>query len=292
MIKYQASVVIPTYNRIDELRLTLSSLQKQVCRYKFEVIVADDGSSDDTKSVVEEFIDTLDIRYCFQSDKGFRAAAARNMGIQLALGDICVFIDNGIILHSKAIESHIKSHHNSEVPCVVIGYVYGFQSAIEEPEEVKRIVDINTPDKAIEIMDKKGFFDAREEYYRELGEDLHMWPAPFVICWTCNISIPKKTVIEIGMFDEWFTSWGGEDNDLGLALQKNNIKFVLSRDAKSIHYPHEKESLGDWKNNREAAVAQIVRIKEYLLLKHPIPAMKKWMTVYRPIELNKSLMER
>src|SRR5579871_3703434 len=92
------SVVIPTYNRREQLRRTLDSLVAQ--RFPaagFEVVVADDGSSDGTGDMVRSFEDRLAVRYWFQEDLGFRAAAARNAGARLATAPILAFLDAGTI---------------------------------------------------------------------------------------------------------------------------------------------------------------------------------------------------
>ncbi|MFC8845401.1 MULTISPECIES: glycosyltransferase family A protein [unclassified Micromonospora] len=91
----QLSVVIPTYNRAPLLRKTLTSLTEQRDPPPFEVIVADDGSADDTEQVAEEFSDRLAIRYRYQEDQGFRPAKARNMGAAIARAPILVFLDSG-----------------------------------------------------------------------------------------------------------------------------------------------------------------------------------------------------
>jgi glycosyltransferase involved in cell wall biosynthesis len=72
------SVVIPTYNRRDELRQTLETLTAQEFPAKeFEVIVADDGSSDDSAEVARSFDGPLQVKYVFQEDLGYRAGAAQ-----------------------------------------------------------------------------------------------------------------------------------------------------------------------------------------------------------------------
>lgn len=290
MRKYPASVIIPTYNRLTELKMTLDSLLKQNSKHPFEVIVADDGSAVNTKGIVDMYIGELNIRYCFQEDKGFRAAAARNMGIKLSDGEICIFVDNGIILHSKAIEYHIEAHLHEKEPCVVLGYVYGFEIKEEEIEELKDVILKNNPDDAIGILEAKKLFDIREIYYQELGDDLSRWPAPFAICWTCNLSVPKDILIKVGMFDEYFTTWGNEDDDLGLSLLENNVKFVLERSASSIHYPHDK--VHAWNTENYRIEVERVRIKkEYMLKKHPIRPMELWTKVWRVVDLNKALLE-
>src|SRR5690242_9309524 len=88
------SVVVPTYDRMALLRRTLESLARQDLGVDaFEVLVVDDGSTDDTPAVAREYADRLRLRYFQRPDEGFRVAAARNVGITHATGDVCVFVD-------------------------------------------------------------------------------------------------------------------------------------------------------------------------------------------------------
>ena len=290
---YDASVIIPTYNRLNELELTLNSLLAQKCKYKFEVIVADDGSKENTKSIVDKYVGQLNIRYCYQEDLGFRAGAARNMGIRLSNGDICIFIDNGIILHSRALESHIDVHKMKTAPCVVIGYVYAFLVDEERIAELLEIITNNTPDDAINIMHDNGFHDTRETYYQELGYDLSKWPAPFTICWSCNISVKKEMLIEVGMFDEFFVGWGHEDQELGISLYRSNVEFILSQEASSIHFPHEKQdlSINSIKNYKFHEIQNILKRGEYIRTKHPIREVEVYVENWDPFNVNKILLK-
>jgi len=283
----RASVIIPTYNRLKELNFTLNSLTEQITEHIFEVIVADDGSTEDAKGLVENFIGKLNIRYCFQEDKGFRAAAARNMGIKLAEGDICIFVDNGIALHPAAVNTHIETHLTESSPCVVIGYIYGFNTEKGREDEIKSIIDNKTLEEAISILHNRQIGDVREYMYRELGEEINNWPAPFVVCWSGNLSVSRNVLLSIGMYDEYFTSWGNEDDDLGLSLFRNKIQFVLARSASSIHYPHPK--MHEWDTNWRAEQARLKVKKQYMYDKHPIPEMGLWTYVNDPVDLNKAL---
>jgi len=195
------------------------------------------------------------------------------MGIKLADSNICIFIDNGIILHSKAIENHISIHNNETEPCLIIGYVYGMLEE-ERTDEILDALKVNSPDEAIRILNATGIIDCRDLYYREFGNDLQKWPAPYFVCWTCNISARRDMILESGLFDERFTSWGIEDIDFGIMQYKNNVKFVLARDASSIHFPHGKTYTSDSAKLLEK-VAYLNRI-DYLYKKHPIRAMELW----------------
>ena len=85
------SVVIPTYNRADKLRRALQSLAEQSCR-AFEVLVCDDGSTDDTAAVVAEFTGKFPLRHLWEPNWG-GPARPRNRGIQAAAGEWVCFLD-------------------------------------------------------------------------------------------------------------------------------------------------------------------------------------------------------
>ncbi|MCR8843248.1 glycosyltransferase [Paenibacillus sp. SC116] len=286
---YSASVIIPTYNRINNLKRSLDSLvEQQLPKEEFEVLICDDGSSEDTLGLVKQYNNVLNIKYFFQEDKGFRAAAARNLGISNAEGNICIFIDNGIILHKDAIQEHIKAHQESSKASAVLGYVYGYDMATSNHEEIRGVVEQNSIDGAIDTLRNMKILDIREKIYVEFGDDLETWPAPFVVFWTCNVSVPQKTLLEIGMFDESYITWGGEDIDLGLALLQHGVSIKLARSSMSIHFPHEKEH--DWEIDEDKGMFELNQKKEYLISKYSSPELKRWMEINDIDKLNRVLL--
>jgi glycosyltransferase involved in cell wall biosynthesis len=240
----RCSVVIPTYNRAELLRRTLESLARQdLPKAAFEVLVVDDGSSDGTAEVVAGFSDRLDVRYFFQPDEGWRVAQARNVGIAHATGEVCVFVDSGVLLHSGCVRAHVETHEQASGPVAVCGYVYGFDNNDFDAEEMIRTLDFDDPDATIEVLRETGrWADLREPFYARHAYDLGRLPAPWVLYWTCNVSAPTDRLRAVGGFDEQFRSWGGEDIDLGYRLHLDGVRFVLNRAASSIHYPHAKSS--------------------------------------------------
>jgi glycosyltransferase involved in cell wall biosynthesis len=85
------TVVIPTYNRAEALRHTLRSVVDQSF-HDFEVVIVDDGSTDNTKAVVEQFADSR-IRYFWTNNSG-GPATPRNVGVSEATGEWIAFLDS------------------------------------------------------------------------------------------------------------------------------------------------------------------------------------------------------
>ena len=89
------SVIVPCYNRQDEIQELLQSfLALKFDPRRLELVIADDGSSDNTREVVESFLNRLPFPLHFFSQKNQGPGAARNMGIDEARGDFFIFIDS------------------------------------------------------------------------------------------------------------------------------------------------------------------------------------------------------
>ncbi|HBH05311.1 MAG TPA: glycosyltransferase [Flavobacteriales bacterium] len=95
------SAIIPVYNRPQEVDELLESLVKQKYR-NFEVVIIEDGSTDDCKSVVEKYTDQLDIQYFFKENSG--QGFSRNYGFERARGDYFVVFDSDCLIPDQYFE--------------------------------------------------------------------------------------------------------------------------------------------------------------------------------------------
>ena len=102
------SVIITTFNWPYALRAVLSALADQKSSCPFEIIVADDGSTDETAKLIRSFKNRISIPllHIWQPNEGFRAAAIRNKAILAAEGDYIVFLDGDCIPREDFIASH------------------------------------------------------------------------------------------------------------------------------------------------------------------------------------------
>lgn len=233
-----ASVVIPTYNRSAKLRRTLETMTEQdIDPSRFEVIVADDGSSDDTVDVVKSFAGRLRLKYHFQEDEGFRAGAARNGGARLAAAPLLVFLDSGTLAGPGLVRGHLAAHPAGGQRRAVIGYCYGYD-AFREDLWVPPEFDTLRPAEIVrQYRDNAEFRDVREIDYARFGDVPMKWPIPWFFFFTMNCSVPVEDFWAVGGFDEMFRSWGVEDIELGYRLYHGGSAIVLNRDAWTIEVP-------------------------------------------------------
>jgi glycosyltransferase involved in cell wall biosynthesis len=262
------SVIIPTYNRMELLRRTFECLIRQdLGTDRFEVLVVDDGSSDDTAALVDRYRSRLNVRYFFQADEGFRVAAARNIGIANAAANVSVFIDCGVLPQSGFLSAHVKSHEAAR-PVAVIGYVYCFfDYDNDDAERMITSLDFDDPDGTIASLRIQGrWLDRREPFYARYHDAIGDLPAPWLMYWTCNVSADTEQLRAIGGFDEAFRTWGGEDTDLAYRLHAHGARFVLNREAGAIHYPHEKDHARNQQHGQQSMA--------YIIEKHRSPIVR------------------
>lgn len=119
------SIITPTYNREDYIAQAIESVLVQSYPH-FEMIIVDDGSTDDTKNLLRRFQGDSRIRYSYQKNQG--QSVARNKGLSVAQGDYICFLDSDNYWFSNKLEKSLKAF--SENPKIDI--VYGDIVTVDE----------------------------------------------------------------------------------------------------------------------------------------------------------------
>lgn len=212
--KYEISVIIPTFNRIKILRKCITALENQtLAKSKYEVIVIDDGSTDETERVMSELQTTLNFKYIRQSNSG--PGAARNKGVKAAQGKYVLIINDDTIAGESLLEEHlIYQRRFSGKKFALLGTFDYIESALEHPftyflSKYPLIFDYSVMESG-KVYGYKHFI-------------------------TCNISIERKALIDAGLFDEDFREPMSEDTELGYRLQKMGYSVLYSAELKSKH---------------------------------------------------------
>ena len=271
-LNMKASVIIPSYNASERLYLNLVSLKYQDYPHDdFEVIVIDNGSFDDTETMLSNFEADFTLKR-IRIDENRGIARGRNKGILEASGDILIFHDSDMIATKDFVRRHIEAHDKENI--VVCGlpwlriYSYFYKNFIPyevwnfsrhkdkynlEPDYLQKdkykllteeqIKDGSFINLAFDLnMD---FITSLKDTMTIFGEDLKDYNLPWRFFITNNASVDRKQVIEVGSFDEEIVRYGFEDYDLGIRLYKAGNQFKLSHDIISVHQEHPKNATPD-----------------------------------------------
>ncbi|KAM3110815.1 glycosyltransferase family 2 protein [Phormidesmis sp. 146-33] len=207
------SVVIPTYNRKPILEKCLRALERQQSSAQFsgyEVVVVDDGSTDGTVDwLTSEAFPHVKL-FC-QDHKG--ASAARNLGVEKAIGDTIIFIDSDLVVTDVFLKSHAAALSNGQKEL-------GNASGTGEPA---RLFTYGR------VINTANFDDPTSEPFKVTD-----FSAAYFA--TGNVAIARHWLIEAGLFDTGFQLYGWEDLELGVRLKKLGLKLIKCPDAVGYHW--------------------------------------------------------
>jgi glycosyltransferase involved in cell wall biosynthesis len=199
------SVVIPTYNRKPILEKCLRALESQQSSSHFldyEVVVVDDGSTDGTVDWLN-FEAFSHVKLFCQDHKG--ASAARNLGVEKAIGDTIIFIDSDLVVTDVFLKSHAAALSEGQKELGDCLFTYG------------RVINTANFDHPTSEPFKVTDFSAA--YFA-----------------TGNVAIARHWLIKAGLFDTGFQLYGWEDLELGVRLKKLGLKLVKCPDAVGYHW--------------------------------------------------------
>jgi len=212
------SVVIPTYNRCESLGKVLNSLSNQVDidSNQFEILVIDDGSTDLTRKIVEQCSNESEIitRYFFEHNKG--PAAARNVGIKKARGEVILFMGDDTLGAAQFLYQHYDFHRfkHPEPHFAALGYCPMVQAHNLKPALIQ------------------SWLNRKQMAFQNLT---HMKEMNFNYFFTCNLSAKRTFLLQNGLFNEQYPFASGEDIELGSRLTKAGLKLYYNKNAIAYH---------------------------------------------------------
>jgi hypothetical protein len=231
------SLIITTYNWKEALALSLKSALAQKQK-PFEIIVADDGSDDDTAELIRKIAvrASLPIIHSWQEDKGFRLSASRNKAIARASGDYIVLVDGDIVQEKHFIHDHARFAHDGffvQGTRVLLNKELA-QKVLREQSLIRSFCTKGVENKKNCI--RSGFLANLFSFKSKKTQGVR----------TCNFAFWRQDAIAINGFNEEFVGWGREDSEftarlLNYGLIRRNIKFNAL--AYHLYHPMNDRSL-------------------------------------------------
>lgn len=196
----RATIQLCTYNRAHLLGRVLEACFEQTAG-DYEVVLVDDGSSDETSSVIERACARAPVPFIAVQQPNAGLARARNAGLRRASGERIIFIDDDVLPMPNFVAEHLRSHART-------------------PDAIVRGAVINT--------------ESFDDLPPPIWSPAHYSGNYF---WTSNVSVSRARLNAVGgFFNESFLEYGWEDIELGLRLRFAGTRSVFNRFAVAFHY--------------------------------------------------------
>ncbi len=191
------SIIIPTFNRAMILHKAIESVLYQTYT-KWELVIVDDGSTDDTRGLVEKYLFNKQIKYIYQNNAG--VCAARNNGARAAKGDYLIFLDSD--------------------DTVEVNWLFDFHKEIEDSnyDIVYCSIKIQYQDNTILNKDVENPYGNN----RGLGSEL-----------AGSWALKKELFFEVGQYDERIKF--GENSELRLRINDQDLHVGIIKNYNLIY---------------------------------------------------------
>jgi glycosyltransferase involved in cell wall biosynthesis len=244
------SLVINTFNQPDYLGRVLNAVSRQ-SSLPDELLLADDGSTNETKSVFQQWRAGQSFRceHIRQEHEGFRRSRILNLAIAAARGDYVVFLDGDTIPHPDFVSDHRAAAQRGF-------FVQGHRALIEE--------------KAAAWFGKNDFFADRRHalWQNQISGMKNSFRWPFAVRKVnhrlrgirgCNLAIRRADLVRVNGYNEAFIGWGREDSELAVRLTNSGVRRLDVRGrALCYHLWHPPVSRAELAGNDELLAKAIL----------------------------------
>ena len=238
------TLIVSTYESPAALEKVLQGVHGQT-QAPHEILVADDGSGQATRTLVERWQPRLGLRHIWHEDRGFRKTVILNQAVAAAKGDYLVLLDGDCVPHRDFIRDHAALAEKNF-------WIQGRRCFVEQ----KFVADFSVDHTPIARWCLQGRITGLAKAFR----------LPFPIVRRnrqhrgiigCNMAFWQDDLVAVNGFDEDYTGWGiGEDSDLGARLYHlgRTRKFVYGwaviyhlnhPQLPKAHVPASKQSLAE-----------------------------------------------
>ncbi|MGB5981876.1 MAG: glycosyltransferase family 2 protein [Nonlabens sp.] len=239
----KTALLLTTYNWPEALQLLLNSVSR-LNPLPDELLIADDGSSNETKTVIDAFIEKkiLPVSHIWQEDTGFRRSAILNKTIASCDADYIIQTDGDCILHSRFVADHIKYRKQGR-------YLHGSRVNFKKEMTAKILKEKNVVASFFNAGIKKRMRAVHLPVLASLNKEEEYLSSKVR---GCNLSYWRNDFIRVNGYNEDIEGWGREDSELILRFLNNGIKGKRLKFAAIIfHLWHKIQDKGNLTRNTE-----------------------------------------
>jgi len=232
-----AALIASTYQKPRHLRLALASiaLQQRVAG-RFELVIIDDGSTDETFEIIERFAATVDFPVLLTTHRhdGFQIAKCRNEGVAASSAPYLIFVDGDLILPPDFICQHLRRRRRGSV---FTGDCYRLTEEASADLDEAAVRSGTYRDRvSAEELARVRQADRRARWHSFVRH--RRYPTLF----GGNVGISRADYERVNGYDENFRGWGCEDDDLGHRLRRVGIRpHSINRWTCAYHVWHPRE---------------------------------------------------
>jgi glycosyltransferase involved in cell wall biosynthesis len=225
----RVSLLISTYERPDALAAVLRSASRQTLP-PHQIVVGDDGSGEETRSVVRAAAQSMNVIHRWLPHEGFQLARMRNYAAAVATGDYLVIIDDDILLHPDFIADHAAAAREgffNQGSRILLGEKPSAEAAAADKYwPAFTTADIGNRKNLIRSLLLSRLFGGAVEGLRGIR--------------TCNFALWRRDFEKVNGFNEDFRGWGREDSEFvgrlfKAGLRRRNLRFAAS--CCHLHHP-------------------------------------------------------
>jgi glycosyltransferase involved in cell wall biosynthesis len=231
------SLIISTYNRPEALSICLQTVLRQSV-LPSEIVIADDGSGPATKTLIDKFRQqsTIPVQHIWQKDDGYQLSKIRNKAFAAAIGDYLIQTDGDLLFHEHFIKDHLSFAREGS-------FVSGARTNITEAATQPLIHQQKTPllhyySKGLE----KRYNAIRSILLRNANAAIQSSPGNMHYVLGCNMAFFKKDLQEVNGYNEAFTGWGKEDNDIAARLTNAGLQLRMLKFGAVVFHLWHKEA--------------------------------------------------
>ncbi len=219
------SIICSTYNQPRFLSMVLDSLAHQ-SQKNFELLIADDGSTDETAKLIDQFSKTVDfpVKHVWHEDKGWRKSQLHNRAIKESHGELLIFIDGDCILHPDFVKDHYRVFEKYQTQYVLMG------RRVDLGEKITSQLSLaNYRSYLLSIFPLKLFCSDSISPMRRYSLKNFLLRKIFRAnrvndLLGCNFSLPRQSMYQINGFNNEYER--GEDGDIFVRLRNTGHKLL------------------------------------------------------------------